>query len=39
VLNKDGYLVVQNVQVSITVASNDIEKTISAAAAIRRNLN
>jgi prepilin-type N-terminal cleavage/methylation domain-containing protein len=38
-VNEDGYLVVQNVQISITVASNDIENTISAAATIRRNLN
>jgi hypothetical protein len=39
VVNEDGWLIVQKVQISITVASNDIEKTISAAAAIRRNLN
>ena len=35
----DATTVVKNVQISITVASNDIEKTISAAAVIRRNLN
>ena len=29
----------KSVQISITVASNNVEKTISAAAAIRRNLN
>jgi hypothetical protein len=39
IVNEDGWLIVQKVQISITVASNDIEKTISAAAAIRRNLN
>lgn len=36
---EDAVIKVQNVQISITVASGDIEKTISAAAAIRRNLN
>lgn len=36
---EDAVIKVQNVQISITVASDDIEKTISAAAAIRRNLN
>ncbi len=29
----------KSVQISMTVASNNVEKTISAAAAIRRNLN
>jgi prepilin-type N-terminal cleavage/methylation domain-containing protein len=38
-INKDGLWVVRNVQISITVASNGIEKTLSAAAVIRRNLN
>ena len=36
---EDAVIIVQSVQISITVASNDVEKTISAAAAIRRNLN
>jgi len=36
---EDSVIKVQNVQISITVASDDIEKTISAAAAIRRNLD
>jgi prepilin-type N-terminal cleavage/methylation domain-containing protein len=31
--------IVKSVQISLTVASNGVEKTISAAAAIRRNLN
>jgi len=35
----DSLTIVKNVQISITVASDDIEKTISAAAVIRRNLN
>jgi prepilin-type N-terminal cleavage/methylation domain-containing protein len=38
ILTKDGWDS-KSVQISITVASNNIEKTISAAAAIRRNLN
>jgi len=38
ILTDDG-LDCKSVQISITVASNNIEKTISAAAAIRRNLN
>ena len=36
---EDAVIKVQSVQISITVASDDIKKTISAAAAIRRNLN
>ena len=39
VVNEEGWWIVQSVQISITVASNNVEKTISAAAAIRRNLN
>lgn len=35
----DAVTIVQSVQISITVASSNVEKTISAAAAIRRNLN
>ncbi len=35
----DAMIVVKNVQISLTVASDDIQKTISAAATIRRNLN
>ena len=35
----DDGLDCKSVQISITVASDDVEKTISAAAAIRRNLN
>jgi prepilin-type N-terminal cleavage/methylation domain-containing protein len=35
----DTVIKVKNVQISITVASNDLEKTISAAAVIRRNMN
>jgi hypothetical protein len=35
----DAVIVVKNVQISLTVASDDIKKTISAAAVIRRNLN
>jgi prepilin-type N-terminal cleavage/methylation domain-containing protein len=35
----DAVVVVKNVQISLTVASDDVEKTISAAATIRRNLN
>ena len=35
----DSVIVVKNVQISLTVASDDIKKTISAAATIRRNLN
>ncbi len=36
---EDTAIIVKSVQISITVASNNVEKTISAAAAIRRNLN
>ena len=36
---EDSMIKVQKVQISITVAQDDVEKTISAAAAIRRNLN
>jgi len=36
---EDAVIKVRKVQISITVASDDVEKTISAAAAIRRNLN
>ena len=36
---EDSVVKVQKVQISITVAQDDVEKTISAAAAIRRNLN
>ncbi len=36
---EDAVIKVQSVQISMTVASDDVEKTISAAAAIRRNLN
>ena len=36
---EDAVIIVKSVQISITVASSNIEKTISAAAAIRRNLN
>ena len=36
---EDSVVKVQKVQISITVASDNVEKTISAAAAIRRNLN
>jgi hypothetical protein len=36
---EDSVIKVQKVQISLTVASNDIKNTISAAAAIRRNLN
>ncbi|MGB2863587.1 MAG: prepilin-type N-terminal cleavage/methylation domain-containing protein [Sedimentisphaerales bacterium] len=36
---EDAMKIVQSVQISITVASSNVEKTISAAAAIRRNLN
>jgi prepilin-type N-terminal cleavage/methylation domain-containing protein len=36
---EDAVIKVKNVQISITVACDDIQKTISAAAAIRRNLN
>lgn len=35
----DAIIVVKYVQISLTVASDDIKKTISAAATIRRNLN
>ena len=35
----NAVIVVQSVQISITVASDDVQKTIAAAAAIRRNLN
>jgi len=35
----DAVTIVKSVQISLTVASNGVEKTISAAAAIRRNLN
>jgi len=35
----DAITVVKYVQISLTVASDDIEKTISAAATIRKNLN
>ena len=37
--DEDGLIKVKNVQISLTVASDDVEKTISAAATIRRNLN
>jgi len=36
---EDALIKVQNVQISITVVSGDVQKTISAAASIRRNLN
>jgi prepilin-type N-terminal cleavage/methylation domain-containing protein len=36
---EDTVIKVKNVQISITVASDDVEKTISAAAVIRRNMN
>jgi prepilin-type N-terminal cleavage/methylation domain-containing protein len=36
---EDAVIVVKSVQISLTVASDDVKKTISAAAAIRRNLN
>ncbi len=36
---EDGWTIVKSVQISITVVSDDVEKTISAAATIRRNLN
>lgn len=35
----DAIIVVKKVQISLTVASDSIKKTISAAATIRRNLN
>jgi hypothetical protein len=35
----ESLTVVKNVQISMTVASGDVKKTISAAATIRRNLN
>lgn len=38
-VTEDTEIKVQSVQISITVASSNVEKTISAAAAIRRNLN
>ncbi len=36
---EDGFTKVKSVQISITVVNGDIEKTISSAAVIRRNLN
>ena len=36
---EDGFTKVKSVQVSMTVKNGDIEKTISAASVIRRNLN
>jgi prepilin-type N-terminal cleavage/methylation domain-containing protein len=38
-VTEDTLIKVKSVQISMTVASNNVEKTISAAAAIRRNLN
>jgi len=35
----DTVIIVKNVQISMTVVSGNVQKTISAAAAIRRNLN
>jgi len=35
----DAVTIVKSVQISLTVASDDVQKTISAAATIRRNLN
>ena len=35
----DGFTKVKSVQISMTVVNGDIEKTISSAAVIRRNLN
>lgn len=35
----DAVTVVKSVQISLSVASDDVQKTISAAATIRRNLN
>jgi prepilin-type N-terminal cleavage/methylation domain-containing protein len=35
----DAVIFVKSVQISITVASKDVQKTISAAATIRRNMN
>ena len=36
--NEDWGTYVKSVQISMTVASGDIERTVSAAAVIRRNL-
>jgi len=39
VFDEEGWLIVQSVQISITVASGRVRQTASAAAVIRRNLN
>ena len=36
---EDGFTKVKSVQISMTVVNGDIEKTISSAAVVRRNLN
>jgi prepilin-type N-terminal cleavage/methylation domain-containing protein len=36
---EDPYWIVKSVQISLTVSSGDMERTIAAAAVIRRNLN
>jgi prepilin-type N-terminal cleavage/methylation domain-containing protein len=38
-IDDNGWIIVKSVQISLTVASDDVQKTISAAAAIRRNLD
>ena len=38
-IDNEGYINVKSVQISMTVKNGDIENSISAAAAIRRNLN
>ncbi len=39
VVFEDPYWIVKSVQISITVVSGDMERTIAAAAVVRRNLN
>jgi prepilin-type N-terminal cleavage/methylation domain-containing protein len=38
-IDDEGFIIVKSVQISLTVASDDVEKTISAAAVIRRNMD
>ena len=38
-VNDDGFLVCKSVQISMTVAHGDTQRTVSTAAVIRRNLN
>jgi len=38
-VTEEGQTKVKNVQISMTVASGEVERKVSAAAVVRRNLN